>query len=160
MSPSSAPFNSEASFRQAIDTVIAASEREIRVFDQALLRVPLEDKTRCEALGRFLTAAPGRRLRIIVHATDHLERRCPRLRALARRHSNAVEFRQSPEELRHLAEAYLLGDDAQAALRFHVSQPRGKIVLGDEETVFPWRQRFEELWALSLPCLPASYLGL
>lgn len=158
--PHSAPFESEAGFRQALDTVIAASVQEIRVFDQDLMRLALEQKDRAEAIGNFLAYDSNRRLRIVLHDPDYCQRYCPRLINLLRRFSQAVEFRQSPEELRHLAESYLLADRTQAAVRYHQGQARGKIILDAPEEVHPWWQRFEELWGLSAPCLSATRLGL
>lgn len=158
--PTTAPFDSEAGFRQALDTVITAAAQEIRVFDWNLTRIQLDQKDRAEAIERFLAGDHHRRLRIIVHDPDHGERRCPRLFAMLRRFSQAVEFRQTPDELRHLSECFLLADRAQAAVRFQGDQPRGKIILDAPEDVHPWWQRFEDLWGLSNPCLSATRLGL
>lgn len=159
-SPTTAPFDSEGGFRQALDTVITAATQEIRVFDRNLTRIQLDQKDRAEAIGRFLAGDHYRRLRIIVHDPEHCERYCPRLLAMLRRFSQAVEFRQSPNELRHLSECLLLADRAQAAVRFHIDHPRGKIILDAPEEVHPWWQRFEELWGLSTPCLSATRSGL
>ncbi len=159
-SPTTAPFDSEGSFRQAIDTVITAATQEIRVFDRNLTRIQLDQKDRAEAIERFLAGDHHRRLRIIVHDPEHCERYCPRLLAMLRRFSQAVEFRQSPSELRHLSECLLLADRAQAAVRFHRDHPRGKIILDAPEEVHPWWQRFADLWELSNPCLSATRLGL
>ena len=159
-SPTTAPFDSEGSFRQAIDTVITAATQEIRVFDRNLTRIQLDQKDRAEAIERFLAGDHHRRLRIIVHDPEHCERYCPRLLAMLRRFSQAVEFRQSPSELRHLSECLLLADRTQAAVRFHSEHPRGKIILDAPEEVHPWWQRFADLWELSNPCLSSMRLGL
>jgi hypothetical protein len=158
--PNTAPFDSEASFRQAIDSVIAAATQEIRVFDQDLTRIALDTKDRAEAIERFLAEDRERRLRIVLHDPGHCERHSPRLMALIRRFGQAVEIRQSPDELRHLQECFLLADRIQAVIRFHRDHPRGKIILNAPEEIHPWWRRFEELWTLSAPCLSATRLGL
>jgi hypothetical protein len=76
---------------------------------------------------------------------------------LIARFSHMVEVRQSPDNLRHLADSHLLADDAHAVRRFHIDQPRSALVIDDPAYVHPWRQRFEELWDLSHPCLQTQY---
>lgn len=159
-SPNIALFQSETGFRQALDTVIAAAVQEIRVFDGDLTCVQLEQKDRAEAIERLLAGDRDRRLRIVIHETDHAERNCPRLASLVRRFSQAVEIRQSPDQLRHLQDCFILSDRIQATIRFHRDHARGKLILDAPEEVHPWWQRFEELWMLSTPCLSPTKLGL
>lgn len=159
-SPTTAPFDTEAGFRQAIDTIIASASRELRIFDRSLQRIDLEQKDRAEALEAFLGGARDRRVGIVVQDPDHCERYCPRLQNLLRRFGLTFEFRQAPLELAHLSECFLLADKSQAVIRFHVDQPRGKIILDDGDEVHPWWQRHEELWTMSSPCLSPTRLGL
>ena len=159
-SPTTALIDTEAGFRQAIDTVIAAATDEIRIFDRNLTRVVIDRKDVAESLERFFSGGRHRRLHVVVHDPDHCERYQPRVQALLRRFSLAIEIRQSPDELRHLQECYLLADSLQAALRFNLNQPRGKIILEDREAIRPWWTRFDDLWQLSTPCLGPSRLGL
>ena len=79
---------------------------------------------------------------------------------LIARFSHMVDVRQSPDNLRHLADSHLLADDAHAVRRFHIEQPRSALVIDDPAYVHPWRQRFEELWELSHPCLQLNTTGL
>ncbi len=156
----SALFDSEAGFRQALDTVIAAATREIRVFDRDLSKMRLEEKSRAEALENFLAADRERHLHVVLHDPEAVERNCPRLMALRRRFSMTVEFRRSPDELRHLTDAFLLADHAQGAVRFHFDHARGRLLLDTREDVHPFWQRFDDLWELSMPCISATRLGL
>lgn len=159
-SPNTAPINTEAGFRQAIDTVIAAATDEIRIFDRDLTGVVIDRKDVAESLEAFFAGDRHRRLRIVVHDPEHCERYQSRVQALLRRFSLAIEIRQSPDELRHLQECYLLADGQQAVLRFNFRQPRGKIILDDPETIRPWWSKFDDLWQLSTPCLSPTRLGL
>ena len=153
-------FDSEAGFRQALDTAIAAAGHEIRVFDRDLSRMRLEERSRAEALENFLAADREHRLRIVLHDPEAMEQKCPRLLALRRRFSLTLEIRQSPDQLRHLADSFLLADHAHAAVRFHVDHARGRLMLDAAEDVHPFWKRFDDLWEVSLPCLPATRLGL
>lgn len=157
---SSEPFASEAGYLQAVDGVLLGAVRELRLFDRDLIRLNLNTPTRIEHLTRFLSAGPTQRLSIVLHDPGPVERDQPRLVNLLRRFSPAIEFRQSPENLRHLADCLLLADKRDAVVRFHADHPRGKTLRHSPPEVHPYWQRFGELWELSAPCLSATVLGL
>ncbi len=158
--PTSTPFSSEAEFRTALDTVIASATREIRIFDNDLTRMKLDDRQRSEALEVFLSGDTRRRLRIVIHHPGHVETHGARLRALIRRYPNAIEVRESAVELKHIADCFLLADEDQATIRFHRDHARGKLLLNAADEVRPWWHRFDELWLHAEPCLSPTRLGL
>lgn len=153
-------FDSEAGYRAAIDRTLSAARREIRIFDRDLARMGLDDSSHVAALGSFLAASRNSRIRIVLHDTDVLERRMPRLVALMRDHAHAVAVRRTPEHLRHLTDCWLLADGEHAAVRFHADQPRGKCIAGSEAETHPWWRRFDDLWEESEPCSPGAVTGL
>lgn len=61
--PSTAPFGTEAAFRQAIDTITVAASREIRIFDRDLSCVSIDRKNLAEALEQYFSDDRRRRLR-------------------------------------------------------------------------------------------------
>ena len=154
----SRPFDSEAGFRQAIDLVIAAARYRLCVFDRDLERMALERPERCAALTQFLAGGSGG-MRIAVHDPTPLECRCPRLVLLLRNFSHAVEVRRMPDNLSHVADCFLLADQAHAAIRFHIDHARGKLLLDAPGEARPWFVRFEEIWAAASPCSPATAFG-
>lgn len=151
-------FDSEAGYAAAIDALLAAVRQSVRVFDHALIGMGLEQPGRCATLGRILSAQGS--LRMVLHDPQPLERGMPRLLSLLRRHSERMEVRQSPKQLRHLSDCFLLGDMEHGVLRFHARHARGRYLLDDAEALQPWHQRFEELWEAATPCLAATRLGL
>ena len=153
-------LSSEGEYLQACDTVLARAEREILIFDRDLAALRLEDKARLEALAGFLQKDALRRIRLVVHDPVPLERNMPRLTQLIVRFLHAIDVRQSPDNLRHLADAHLLADEDHGVRRFHFDQPRSALILDDRAYIHPWRQRFEELWGLSHPCLRINTTGL
>lgn len=153
-------LTSEADYRQACDTILRRAEREILIFDRDLVALRLEDKARLAALLEFLQLKDLRRVRIVLHDPGPLERNAPRLTRLIFRYAHLIEVRQSPDNLRHLADTHLLADEAHGVRRFHVDQPRSAMILDDPTYINPWRQRFEELWELSHPCLNINTTGL
>ena len=155
-----APFHGEAEFRIALDAAIAVASREIRIFDHNLERMMLDEKVRADALAAFLAESPKRRLCIVVHHPAHAEMYCPRLRALMRRFPNSIEVRETSAELKHIADCFLLADQAHGVIRFHRDHARGKLLQHAADEIRPWWQRFDELWRSAAPCLAPTQIGL
>jgi hypothetical protein len=153
-------LNSEAEYRQACDTVLSRTQHELLIFDHDLVTMQLDKKVRLDLLTDFLEADALRRVRIVLHDPGPLERDAPRLLQLIARFSHVIEARQSPDNLRHLADTHLLADGRHGVRRFHVDQPRSALILDDRTYIHPWQQRFEELWQLSHPCLRLNTTGL
>jgi hypothetical protein len=160
MNPSYQLLTSEAEYRRACDTVLGRAARELLIFDRDLCSLQLEHGTRLQLLSEFLAADRLRRIRIVLHDPGPLHRQAPRLMQLIARFSHLVEVRQSPDNLRYLADSHVLADDAHGIRRFHIEQPRSALVADDPAYIHPWWQRFDELWELSHPCLQINATGL
>lgn len=160
MEPAYTLITVEADYRQACDTVISCAEHEILIFDRDLSAPRIDDKARIALLASFLSAEGLRRIRVVLHAPEALRTKAPRLMQLFARFSHLIEVRQSPDNLRNLADTHILADDKHAIRRFQFDQPRCALHLDDPVAVRPWRQRFEELWEQSLPCLNVNATGL
>lgn len=160
MSPAYTLLTSEGAYRQACDTVLALAEHEILIFDRDLATLRLEEKARLETLASFLQSDGLHRLRVVLHDPEPMERDAPRLMRLIARFSHVIDVRQSPDNLRQLADTHVLVDESHGVRRFHVEQPRSALILDDRAYIHPWRQRFEELWELSHPCLRINTTGL
>jgi hypothetical protein len=158
--PVEVAFLDEAGYRSAIDVVIAAASKEIRIFDDKLDRMRLDDKKRAELLIQFLAASPTHRLCIVLHDPRHAETNSPRLLALIRRFPNAVEVRESAAEYKHVADCSVLADGTHGVRRFHRDHARGKLLLHSPDEIRPWWQRFDELWRSGTPCLAPTQIGL
>lgn len=160
MSPVYQLLDSEAKYREAIDTILARAERQILIFDRDLVALRIDQKARLDGLSAFLQADPLRRIRIVLHDPELVERNAPHLLRFIGRFSHAIEVRQTPDNLRHLADTHVLADENSGVRRFHVDQPRSALILDNLAYLHPWRQRFEELWSLSHPCLRITTTGL
>lgn len=153
-------FDSEAGYRAAIDATLAAAQGEIRIFDRDLRRMGIDDATHVARLDGFLVGDRSRRLRLVLHDLDPLEKTMPRLITLIREYLHAIEVRRTPEHLRSLADSWMLADRSHGAIRFHEGHPRGKLVAGAENEIRPWWLRFDDLWEQSEPCSPGAVTGL
>lgn len=153
-------LTSEAEYRQACDTVLGRAQRELLILDRDLGALQLESRARLDLLSGFLQGDALRKVRIVLHDPEPVERAAPRLIQLIVRFSHVIEVRQSPDNLRHLADTHLLADGCHGVRRFHIEQPRSALILDDRTYIHPWQQRFEELWQLSHPCLRINTTGL
>ncbi len=153
-------FDTRTAYLQAIDAVLSAAKREICVFDPDMRNLDFDSRTRSDAIALFLAEARDRRLRIILHDLNHLNRYSPRMMGLLKRFSHCLSIHQTPESLRHLTDCFMLADAASGVIRFHTDYFRGKLLLGQPNEIRDWQQRFEELWLESIPGATATHLGL
>jgi hypothetical protein len=160
MSPAYTLITSEAEYRRACDAILQRAQREILIFDRDLAALQLDEKPRLEALEDFLRQDAVRRIRIVLHDPEPLERDAQRLRNLIFRFSHVIDVRQSPDNLRNLADTHILANESDGVRRFHADQPRSALILDDPGYIRPWLKRFEELWQLSHPCLRINTTGL
>ena len=153
-------FDTEADFQQAVDRLLAAPGREMRIFDPDLSALRLNTAQRVEQLRQFLAASRTRRLYVVVHSPDHLTKYCPRMMALLSRFAHAIQVNCTHEEIRNLQDAFLVLD-AQHYLRRPVAGHfRGAIGLHDETEALAMRSRFQEIWSASYPGVASTTVGL
>jgi len=153
-------FDTEADFQQAVDRLLAAPGREMRIFDPDLSALRLNTAQRVEQFRRFLAASRTRRLYIAVHDPDHLTKYCPRMMALLARFAHAIQVNCTHEEIRNLQDSFLVLDQAHYLRRPVALQFRGALGLHDDTEALTMRARFTEIWSASFPGVSASTLGL
>jgi len=153
-------FDTEADFQQAVDRLLAAPGREMRIFDPDLSALRLNTAQRVEQFRRFLAASRTRRLYIAVHDPDNLTKYCPRMMALLARFAHAIQVNCTHEEIRNLQDSFLVLDQAHYLRRPVALQFRGALGLHDDTEALTMRARFTEIWSASFPGVSASTLGL
>ena len=153
-------FNTNQGFQAAVDRLLDQPGRELRVFDPDGAALRLNDPARVQRLERFLLASRTRRLYLVVHGTDHLTRRCPRLMGLLRRFSHAMQINRTQEEIREVQDAFLLLDSVHYVRRPVAALFRGSMGFGDENEGQALRGRFGEIWVASYPAVSSTTIGL
>lgn len=144
-------LSGEAEYRSAIGDVLMRARSALRVFDRDLAQMQLASRDGAEKLESFVTG--GGRMELVLHDTDSLLE-APRLRRLLDHHGHLFEVRTLPDDLRHLADCHVLADGIHGVRRFHFSQPRAALEIDAPTTIQPWWQRFDDLWAESVPWSP------
>lgn len=153
-------FDTHAGFLDALDTLLVRAERTIAIFDRDLSAFELERPARIERLDTLLRAGPQSLLRVVVHHSESLEKRMPRMQQLCLRLGHRLEIRRSPASLHSLQESVLIVDGRHVLRRFHADYWRGTCTLDDTFQAHAMLQRFEALWEQSDRCTAATNLGL
>jgi hypothetical protein len=153
-------LHGEQLFSAAIDTIIQRAEREILIFDTDLGRGGYSSITRAELLGNFLAKGRNNRLVILLHDTDFLTHRCPRLMQLMRLFGHSLTVHKAGDEARPAQDSCVLADGAHYLHRFHIDHARFRYCLDDETAVQPLRERFDQILETSTHTISATTLGL
>src|SRR3954470_13043335 len=153
-------FDTSAGFQAAVDRLLEQPGRELRIFDPDLAALRVNDPSRIERFERFLLASRTRRLYFVVHNTDHVTRRCPRMMSLIARFAHAIQVNRTHEEIRELQDSFMVLDSMHYVRRPVAQFFRGAIGLGDEPEGLAMRGRFMEIWAASYPAVSGTTVGL
>ena len=153
-------FDTGPGFQAAVDRLLEQFGRELRIFDPDLSALRVNDPERIARLERFLAASRTRRLFVVVHDTEHITRKSPRLMALLARYSHAIQIHRTHDEIRELQDAFLVLDSSHYVRRPVAHFFRGAIGLGDDNEGLQMRQRFMEIWAASFPAVSSTTAGL
>ncbi len=144
----------------AVDEVIGAAQRNLRVFDVTLANRGFNSPDRTEKLRAFLVASRAHRLQIALHDTDHLDRYCTRLLILLRQFPSSIEIHRTVGQARDAMDPFVVADDHSVWHQLDYGQPRAIVALHSPADATPILQRFEEIWDLTEPAVSATTLGL
>lgn len=153
-------LHGEHLFTAAIDEIVQRAEREILVFDRDLGRGGYSSLTRAEALRNFLAKGRHNKLVILLHHTDFLTYRCPRLMHLIRLFCHSTTVHQTGEEARTAQDSFILADGIHYLHRFHIDHARFRYGLDDATAVQPLKERFDQILETSVHTVSATTLGL
>ena len=70
-------FDTREGFDSAVDRLLEQPGRELRIFDPDGEALKLNDPGRIELLTRFLQASRTRRIYVVLHDPNHVQRQCP-----------------------------------------------------------------------------------
>ena len=153
-------FDTREGFQGAVERLLERPGRELRIFDPDGTALRLNDAARVARLESFLRASRTRRLYMVVHEPQHLQRGCPRMMSLLARYGHAIQINRTHEEIRELQDAFLVLDSLDYVRRPVAARYRGAIGLGDETEALAMRARFGEIWSASFPAVSSTTVGL
>ena len=158
--PSYRQISGIAESHAAIEEVVGAAQRALRIFDVSLSNRGFNSPALAERLRQFLVAGRSHRIFIALHNTDLLERESPRLLALLRQFPMSIEIHRTLAQARNANDPFVVADDHSVWHQLHHEQPRAIVALHSPADAMPIMQRFDEIWDLSEPAVSATTLGL
>jgi hypothetical protein len=153
-------FDTQEGFQAALERLLQQPGRELRIFDPDASALQLNDPARVGALERFLQASRTRRLYMVLHDPQPVQRLCPRMMSLLGRYNHAIQINRTHQEIAELQDAFLVLDSVHYVRRPVAASFRGAIGLADETEALAMRGRFNEIWAASYPAVSGTTLGL
>jgi hypothetical protein len=148
-------FESFREYETLFDAMVPQTEAIIRVFDRVLPQA-WNEKPRIELLRQFLLRNRVNKLMIVLHVTDNIERKIPRLVELINYFSHAVKIRQTPRMAHHVYDPFIIFDASHYLRRFHHAHMRAAQGTHDVEGTLQLLDRHAELWEVSTAVSLAS----
>ena len=147
----------------AIEWVVHAAQRELRVFDstpRTLCDRGFGSLSRIEALRTLLLANRRHQLRIVLHEVRAIENELPRLVDLLTRFSGQIQVHRTTGQAIEARDPMIIADDCHFWRKLHIDQPRSVITLHDAAGTRPFVERFEEIWETSEVAASGTTIGL
>ena len=88
-------FETPTEFRAAFDTLLASTQRQLRLYDHDLGLFDIDHAPRHAALRTLCAAGGGRRIELLLDDISHVARNHPRLMQLVRDFGHVLEIRQA-----------------------------------------------------------------
>ena len=153
-------LHGEQLFATGIDLIIRQAQREIMIFDRDMSIGGCSSPERADALQSFLARGPQNRLTVLLHDTDFMAQRCPRLMRLLQLYSHALTVHKTGEEAHSAQDSFILSDGLHYLHRFHADHARFRYALNDAPAVQELKERFDQIMETSTHTVSATTLGL
>ena len=154
------PFETPAEFRAAFDALLAATHRQLRLYDHDLSLLDIDDAPRLAALRALCVAGGGRRIELLLDDIGRVARDFPRLMVLLRDFGHVLEIRQADPDAPRPDQAFVLADRHGVLLRPDKAAVRGALHEADPARATALDHGFEEMWQRAPASVSASTLGL
>ena len=152
------PFDSRTQFEALLLDCFSHARETLCLFDPDYGWWRLGHSQTDAVLRRFLQG--GGRLRLIAHSNAVLERDAPRFLKLLQDYSHLIECRISSKSLKQLTDSFAVADGIHIVRRFHSDHFRGEADFCSPASTQTSLERFEGIWAETLPGLQADRTGL
>ena len=153
-------FSERSAYQDAVGELLAHVSRTLDIFDTDLTGTGLAHSQRVAQLSDALTRDTRASVRMALHDPSALQHHMPRLWDLCSAQSHRIQIRQTPRQLRHLSETFMLTTGGYALIRTHSEYWRGKLLRGDPVESAGYAGRFADLWEACSCCISTTKLGL
>ncbi|ODS95917.1 MAG: hypothetical protein ABS56_14540 [Lautropia sp. SCN 69-89] len=145
--------------RAAFDGIVSRAQRSLRIADDRGEFYGFDRKAFADALEALLGRGRDTTVEIVLHDAGFVERSCPRVVALLRRHWPRLRVLSSEESARNYPRGFVLVDDRVVLRRPHHDNAL-TLVDFDEEAVAQARGLLDELVAGATVAIGAGTTGL
>lgn len=152
------PFSTHREFEAHLRECIARSRMTLQLFDPDFAVFPLGNSDIDAALRHFV--ANGGHLQLAMHRAKYIEQHYPRFLRLLKDFSHRIECRVTGKNSSHLTDSFCVGDFIHIVRRFHSDHMRGEAAFSHPPATEVSVDRFELIWADSIPGLHAATTGL
>lgn len=153
-------FETPTEFRAAFDTLLASTQRQLRLYDHDLGLFDIDHAPRHAALRALCVAGGGRRIELLLDDISHVARNHPRLIQLVRDFGHVLEIRQADPDAPRPDQAFVLADRHGALIRADKTAVHGTLHLDDARDTVLLNQNFEGMWQRAQAHVSATTLGL
>ena len=147
-------------YQAAIDQLLAMPCRKLSIYDEDLVKIRLDDKTRLSKLEHLLQSAQPGSIRIALRNAEIFRRTQTHLIKLLAPYSHIITIQETSPQLNNLRDAMILLDDQHGLIRFDRDQARSKVLINESDELRPYLLRFEEIWKEPGDVVSATSLGL
>jgi len=152
------PFDSRTEFEALLLDGFSRARLSLCLFDPDYAWWRLGHSRADAALRRFLQG--GGRLRLVAHSNAVLLRDAPRFLKLLQDYAHPIECRVTSKSLKQLTDSFAVADEIHIIRRYHCDHFRGEANFNDPVSTQTSLERFEGIWAETLPGLQADTTGL
>ncbi len=145
--------------RAAFDDIVSRAQRSLRIADDCGEFYGFDRKAFGDALEALLGRGRDTTIEFVLHDPGFVERSCPRVVALLRRHWPRLRVLRSDEAARNYPRGFVVADDCVVLRRPHHDSAL-TLVDFDEEAVAQARALLDELAAGATVAISASTTGL
>ena len=152
------PFDSRTQFEALLLDCFSRARLTLSMFDPDYAWWRLGHSQTDIVLRQFLHG--GGRLRLVAHSNLALQRDAPRFLKLLQDYGHLIECRVTSKSLRLLTDSFVVADGAHLVRRFHADHFRGEADFNAPSSTQTSLERFEGIWAETMPGLQADVTGL
>lgn len=151
-------FDTRAGFQARLAELLGRACVSLQMFDPDFADWQLGSSASEALLRTFLRG--GGRLQLVAHSNARLERDAPRFLRLLQDYSHLIDCRLTNRSLRHLTDSFCVADGRDIVRRFHSDFFRGEANFDAPSSTQTSLERFEGIWAETMPGLHAIVTGL
>ena len=143
-----------------LQKILLLATRSIRIFDENLSRLGLENPENEFFLRRFLATDRQNTLQIVIQDAQPFRRNSPRLMKLLSDYPEGMSVHECAPHLDTLGDSLFIADDRHALVRFHKEQVRSKAIIDNIAECRPYILRFSEILLEGTTPVSSTTLGL